>query len=1386
MLSRWHHFFKKKKKNSSNEQELRRDSIYEEVRRTSLLSTHSSLPSSHRPISSSNLNLARTETTVKLRKIASDGRRVFINLPLPSYTLKANGNAVYTYVSNKIRTSKYTVLSFVPKNLFEQFRRPANMYFLGMAILQMLPTFGVKSPALTLLPICTVVFITAAKDAFEDFQRHIVDRQYNQNITHTLTGYKNTNFPASSSKQHFFKSSPFGSNKVTHQPEKEENSTLEEDAADVFHPSLSKDIRVGDFILLRNGDSLPADAVLLSSSDNEGVCFVETKDLDGETNLKPRNSIPEFQHIQSGADCLNDCHFYLEAGAASPDLYKFNGTLVTLEQHGDKWVEKSKTPIEIENILLRGHVIRNTKWAIAVVLFTGTDTKIMLNSGETPSKRSQMDKQMNQEIFIAFGVLFLLCLVCAIMAGVMRARDIASGSPMLYTAQTDSPAYAGFLNFWSSLIIFQNIIPISLYVSIEFVKTFQAYFIWNDLDMWDPISKKPCVPKTWTLSDDLGQVEYIFSDKTGTLTRNIMEFRECTINGTRYGDNGFSPESEGARGARLRKEKENATQHQEEAEPSQSPHLINTDEDPFASNDEKHADHENKEKRLEIIQDYETQLKSIFEPEYASLDPDRLSFADPQLFKDLKNDSVEDEDSRTLKEFFMLLALCHTVVIERIGKDGKVMEDTEDEDDQDIKAQPKIAESDETKVEKKTDDTATNYSADDHGDKKNASFSRSFNKKIRKLHLKKLKKNRRKSRGEEFDSIMQEDSQDKVDHTVQSQLDYKAESPDEAALVNAAKNAGFAFIRRKGQTLTVDILGHEYDFELLDVLEFNSDRKRMSVILRRPAPWNDIVLYCKGADNIISERLDEHGQDGDIVNKTFDDVEAFSNNGLRTLMLSYRILDETEYNHWKEEMKEASTAVEKRSEKIAQVQEKMEVNLKLLGATGIEDKLQEGVPQCIEDLRRAGIKVWVLTGDKLETAINIGYASNLLDGDMKLWTIRGSDNPEQVLQNLVDTCNELDSIGEKYQTNAENNSAIPPENALIIEGSALVHIFETAESKEKLLEIAIRCKSVVCCRVSPLQKALVVQLVRKYHNVVTLAVGDGANDVSMIQVANIGVGIAGQEGVQASMAADYAIAQFRFLHKLLLVQGHWSYARISQMILTFFFKNVLWVFPSLWYQIYSGWSGNIFYDYSFLQLYNIIFTVAPVVILGATDQDITSPYLKHLPPIYTIGIERKLYTKFRFWLYFFDGIWQSLVVFYGFYFLYIGGNPNPHGRSESMLQLSTSVAVTTIVLANIMPGFNTYYWTWWQFFFVSLEILLAFLWVVVYGAFPAVSLFGMAKMVFGSCSFWMTFILTLVIAFLPRYIITFITQWWYPNIVSRGRHLELYEKKMKKKERHTG
>ncbi|CAO3632171.1 unnamed protein product [Cunninghamella echinulata] len=1358
-------------------------------------------------LKSATTSLKRTSTTVKLRQVPTGGRRVFFNLPLPNYEKDKKGQPKKRYVTNRIRTSKYTWWTFIPKNLFEQFRRAANLYFLAMAIIQLLPYFGVRSPALTLLPICVVVFISALKDGFEDYQRHKVDAKYNGTITHSLLDYTNPNYI-----------------QTTATTTENNSNNNNKDHHGYFGPLLSQDVRVGDILLLRNGESCPADCILLSSSDEEnGICFVESKDLDGETNLKPRNAVANLMHIQSGDDCFQQ-HFYIESPAPTPDLYAYEGTLVELDKqlstsfsspndhdnNNDNMLlkEKSKSPLSIDNLILRGHVVKNTQWAIVFVVFTGTDTKIMLNSGETPSKRSRIEKEMNIEIIIAFVILVILCLACAIMAGVLKHQDDQDGGSQLYSQQEGSPTFAGFMNFWSSLIIFQNIIPISLYVSIEFVKTFQAYFIWSDLDMWDEDSQTTCVPKSWNLSDDLGQVEYLFSDKTGTLTRNVMEFRECTINGKRYGNNGFAPETEGAVGARLRREQQE--QQQQPLEKNESNKNLDQEQlEGIRIEDLTQKQHQQEQQRLDIFNEYKQSLESIFTPKYSSTDINRLSFADPDLINNLsslpiaphlnekKLDTKDNHHGSTiLTEFFTSLAVCHTVMVERIGSDGKVIEeeqknDDDSDDDEDNNDDDDPEELNEHENNKDTTSKPRVLPTSDNIIQQLQHKKKKWNP-IKSLK-KKSKKNKKRSSRASSIKILEEDDNDsllmdRVDNTLQVQIEYKAESPDEAALVLAARNVGFAFIGRKpNRRLVVDIFGQEYTYELLHVFDFTSTRKRMSVIVKRPAPWNDVVLYSKGADNIMFSRLNPHLEENKTrMEKTQEDIDNYSNDGLRTLVLAYRILDEQDpsFQDWQHRMEEASTLVEGRTEKLRTLQDEMEQDLILLGATAIEDKLQEGVPQCIEDLRHAGIKIWVLTGDKLETAINIGYASNLLDGDMKLWIVRGGGNSDdKTVEQQLDTI--LEKLSQKsIQVAADGHhhdedEDQEKEDALIIEGAALTEIYESEEVKLKLLQLALQCKSVVCCRVSPLQKALMVDLVRKNQDAVTLAVGDGANDVSMIQAANVGVGIAGQEGVQASMAADYAIAQFRFLHKLLLVQGFWSYERVGEMILTFFFKNIFWVFPSLWFQIYSQFSGNIFYDYSFLQLYNVIFTVAPVVILGATDQAITSTFLKKYPQVYEIGIKHKIYNKFRFWLYFADGIWQSTVVFFSFFFLY-GNNPNANGVPESGLQLSTSVAVTAIVIANMMPGFNTYYWTWWQYVFISIELLAVFLWVVIYGAFKSSTIYGMAHMVFGEWSFWLTFFVTIVVAFLPRFLCTFIVQWWFTDIMHGVRHIELHDKLKKK------
>jgi phospholipid-translocating ATPase len=539
-----------------------------------------------------------------------------------------------------------------------------------------------------------------------------------------------------------------------------------------------------------------------------------------------------------------------------------------------------------------------------------------------------------------------------------------------------------------------------------------------------------CIPKTWNISDDLGQIEYIFSDKTGTLTQNIMEFRRCTINGVAYG----LGDTEAAIGAKLR-------------------------------DNEAAADSARITQKIDLEKarsDMLNKQRELFDHKY--INPNS-TFVDPQLFDDI---AQQDEQSQSVVHFFSALALCHTVLPELPDPDNN----------------PNL-------------------------------------------------------------------------------IDYKAQSPDEAALVATARDMGFTFVEREKDNVVVDIMGEQRSMTLLNVLEFNSTRKRMSVIMQNPLDGK-IVLLCKGADSVIYERLAQDIQgDPDTVEsqkrvreETLDHLALFANEGLRTLCIASRMLDEDEYKQWAARYHAASNAISNRDEQIESVCEEIECNLTLIGGTAIEDKLQVGVPDTIAVLAEAGIKIWVLTGDKVETAINIGFACNLLTKDMLLISVNARSEEETVEQ----LANALNEVGEKSKTQ---------KCALVIDGESLKYALEGG-CKQELLNLGTQCRAVICCRVSPMQKAKVVNMVKKGLKVMTLAIGDGANDVSMIQEANVGVGISGEEGRQAVMASDYAIAQFSYLGKLLLVHGRWSYLRTSEMILTFFYKNIMWTLVLFWYQLFCG------------------------------------------------------------------------------------------------------------------------------------------------------------------------------------------------------------------------
>ncbi|KAK9717044.1 hypothetical protein K7432_006454 [Basidiobolus ranarum] len=1213
-------------------------------------------------------------------------RRVFVNVDLPPSALNRHGLPKAQFPSNRIRTSKYTVFSFLPKNLFEQFRRVANVYFLFLIILQLLPYFEVGSAGFVVLPLSVVIGITAIKDGFEDWKRHISDRRFNSSKTKHLKHWENTNY----SNQHvsiwsrgihaisdfflypFTKYGWCGFNETEDNLDIDDESTIQYSPVNApnaeFDSILWQDVRVGDLIYVQNNQSIPADMIILATSEEDGECYIETKELDGETNLKTRICLEETSYIQTAQDCVNfQCS--IESDLPSSNLYTYQATMRILSPIPPSHTgEVSKTPtlvpININNTLLRGHVLRNTGYVIGVVVFTGGDTKIMLNSGDTPSKRSRIEKTMNQQIIMNFGILILLCLICALAGGVGQRKTAST----FEGAENESPVETGFVTFWASLIIFQNIIPISLYVSIEFVKTWQAYFIHSDIQLYYEPTNSVCIPKSWNLSDDLGQIEYVFSDKTGTLTRNIMEFSRCSINGHSYGKS-LKGETDAAKGAKIR----------EGIDPTDSEMSFDSEK---------------------LYEEFMKEMKRTYTPKYANTDPSTMTFADPEIFRDMREEELNDKEglskshSQKIREFFILLAVCHTVIIE------------------------------------KPEGTNENSPED-------------------------------------------------------NQLKYRAESPDENALVSAAKDLGFTFLSRNKDSVTLDILGEEATFQLLHVLEFNSTRKRMSVIVRRPKPWNDIVLFCKGADNVIYERLASDQEE--IIQATADHIDGYSNEGLRTLCLGYRVLSEEQHTQWEQRYRQASTALGDRDEEMEECCSEIEQELILIGATAIEDKLQESVPDCILSLRQAGMKLWVLTGDKMETAINIGFACNLLTSEMELWAIRG-DNPalakEQFLSVVANIRGDSTSMNTDPRTSASyfDQSPLPRRSAmfcresvlhaLVIDGSALKIILEDVSTRALLLEIAPLCHSVICCRTSPLQKAQVVHMIRKGMNAICLAIGDGANDVSMIQAADVGVAISGEEGLQAAMASDYTISQFKYLKNLLLVHGFWSYLRIAEMILDSFYKNVIWVLAVLWYQFFCGFSANMFYDYMWIQLYNLIFTTVSVVIIGTCDRAVSYENALNNPQLYSIGMKQSRYNMPRFWVYILEGLYQSVICYFAFYAAFATNVVSWEGYDATNFDLSSSVALTLITIVNVEIGLNAYTWNWIMFTSVFASILATFIFTIIYTSFSFTDSYGSGLYIYKSPTFWLTLLVALVVSILPRYLVMFTKQMWYYEDLDIIREME--------------
>ena len=1357
-------------------------------------------------------------------------------IEINNYHYKINNKKVKVpkKLKNYISTSKYTWYNFAPKILYEQFSKMSNIYFVIIAILQCFPEISnADGKPIILMPLSVVVIVNSIKDFYEDWKRKKSDDEENNR--------------------------------------KVEVYDLDKEK---FIIKKWKDVFVGNILKVKKGEFFPADCVLISSTDRKTHgCYIETKNLDGETNLKLKTSIPKFvnrckelntfqgkfitqlpnefiyqfsgvfefdynnnfhslsqiegnnSRKNSGKDVIvnlnkdfkdkeknNEGNVEPQIDNSSPDeknndnnddnidninnidndnninnndnidnininnikerhtrilskdiIKKEEEILIkkdkndngiidieddNISQHtyytrrkstqeeisfstlSNSITEEKTVLVDNNNFLLRGCSLRQTESVLCFVVYTGRNTKIMQNSPNARAKTSSIEKTMNHQIYFIFFLQILLGLLASIFSLsqiISRERDPA---PYLYKSKNDRPfdfeEYAkkfkkilsnenfqkifgkneslfsmlskffkeirplfnlNIINFFfiklgTWCVLLNNLVPISLLMTLELVKYFQGWFISWDIDIYDKKKRVTTKVQTSTLNEELGQVKYIFSDKTGTLTKNFMKFKRVSIGIKEY----------------------------------------NNKEDNESINEkkEKYIDEYGKIRHVEFYNDEEfiedLGIKRFYKEENKgdniNNNEEKIDLIEEENEKEEKESLINEEiNQKEMLDLFMTaLVTCHSGVIEE----------------------------------------------------------------------------------KEFIS--------------KKKLIYQSSSPDEVAILNFARKYKYIFLGRKDNNKIIfkkpenDKL-IELEYKLPIMFEYSSERKSMSVIVQNQSNPNDIFLFLKGADNIILNKLDENNKINKLVKENLrKSLENYSKEGLRILAVAYKKITSEELLKYQKEFIKASKNTYKKKEKLDELANKIEKDLIFLGVTAIEDELQDDVNETLKDFSDAGIKLWVLTGDKKDTAKSIAYSCGLFDDEnFNIFEINEGLNKIQLearlnelvelFNHIVDKMNKKNNgkekklaIIKKSQENEiknneqekqkdiiidvnikeenkdtnlkenENNNEIkekktndeqgnkdiitnelsskdnenneeinlPSKFALVISSDELNILSLNYELEILFYELSSRCNSVLCCRVSPIQKAKMVHLIQRFtklehkkgsnyykylnqnqkfseeinknktgmnplkDSVITLAIGDGANDVNMITSAHVGVGIIGVEGKQAARASDYAIGQFKFLKKLLFYHGHESLRRNSFIIYYNFYKNFLFVMPQFYVGFYSLFSGQSIYDPWLYQLFNIVFSVFPLLWFGIYDTERDRTVAMSNAKFYSSSLtHNQLFDNCNFWRWIFNGIFQGLAVFI---FVFFYNNTYPHNNSGEIQDFKSSGMMTyslVVIIVNL-------------------------------------------------------------------------------------------------------
>lgn len=891
-------------------------------------------------------------------------------------------NTSATYPSNAISNAKYNPITFLPIILYEQFKFFFNLYFLIVALSQIIPQLRIGYLSSYIVPLAFVLTVTMMKEAGDDLSRRRRDKDQNNELYEVL-------------------------NRTT--------SPLTQDVKLI----CSKDLKVGDLVRLHKDTRVPADMIIVQSSDRNGEAFIKTDQLDGETDWKLRIAQNVTQSMQSINGLINNISLIISNPTKSID--QFNGKLIYHQQNGIN----ETFPLTIDQTLWANTVLASGT-AIGIVVYTGIETRQSMNTTKLGVKTGLLEIEINK-------ISKILCIFVFILSVVLV---LVNGFPL------KSTWYIDILRF---LILFSSIIPVSLRVNLDLAKSVYASQIHKDDEIPETIVR------TSTIPEDLGRIEYLLSDKTGTLTQNDMELKKLHLGTVSYAG-----------------------------------------------------------ETIDMVSDY---VKNIF---------------NDGIGGNISTNFKKKDLSFRVNDLILTLALCHNVT--------PTEEEVIDDNNQQV-----------------------------------------------------------------------------------SQITYQAASPDEIAIVKFTESVGLKLIKRDRKSISLLHLytGVTKTFEIRYNFPFNSDTKRMGIIIKDNQS-GEIWFMEKGADTVMNT----------IVNNNDwldEETSNMAREGLRTLVIGRKKLSNSLYQDFVTKYGEASISMHDRENLMQRViNNYLEQDVELLGLTGVEDKLQVNVKTSIELLRNAGIKIWMLTGDKVETAKCVSISARLISRGQYVHTITKIGHSELAI-------NQLD-----FLKNSNLNNT-----CLLIDGESLSIYMKYF--KYEFFQIAIKLPAVIACRCTPQQKADVALIIKEITGKRICCIGDGGNDVSMIQCADVGVGIVGKEGKQASLSADFSINQFSYLLKLLLWHGRNSYKRSAKLGQFIIHRGLIISIAQVIYSISSNFEPIALYQGFLMVGYSTIYTMAPVFSL-TLDCDIDEHLTKLYPELYkelTLG-KSLSYKSFLVWVVI--SIYQGCVI----------------------------------------------------------------------------------------------------------------------------------------------